>query len=102
MEKEISCNVSIITEKMQDKEVYLARCEELGISDFGDTPEEAIEHLKTAIKLFFDPIEKSTGKVYDEPCHRIMKKNCELANTDWISKNHWCVPIYYKGNERSL
>src|SRR5512146_1252903 len=28
----------------------------------------------------FDPIEKSTGKVYDEPCHRILKHNIELPN----------------------
>lgn len=49
--------------------------------------------------IVFDPIEKSTGKVYDQPCHTIMKKDYELPNTDWISKNHWCVPIYYKGNE---
>jgi perosamine synthetase len=45
--------------------------------------------------IVFDPIEKSTGKVYDEPCHRILKHNAELPNTDWIAKNHWCVPIYY-------
>jgi hypothetical protein len=19
----------------------------------------------------------------------------ELPNTDWISQNHWCVPLYY-------
>ena len=49
--------------------------------------------------IVFDPIEKSTGKVYDQPCHRIMKKNYDLANTDWISKNHWCVPLYYKGSD---
>jgi len=47
--------------------------------------------------IVFDPIEKSTGKVYDQPCHRIMNKDYELANTDWVSKNHWCVPLYYKG-----
>jgi dTDP-4-amino-4,6-dideoxygalactose transaminase len=45
--------------------------------------------------IVFDPIEKSTGKVYDEPCHRILKHNVELPNTDWAAKNHWCVPIYY-------
>jgi predicted RNase H-like HicB family nuclease len=54
MEKEISCNVSILTEKMRDKEVYIARCEELGISDFGDTPEEAIDNLKIAIRLLLE------------------------------------------------
>lgn len=47
--------------------------------------------------IVFDPIENSTGKVYDQPCHKIMNKNYELPNTDWIAKNHWCVPIYYKG-----
>jgi perosamine synthetase len=45
--------------------------------------------------IVFDPIEKSTGKVYDEPCHKILKHTVELPNTDWIAKNHWCVPIYY-------
>lgn len=48
--------------------------------------------------IVFDPIEKSTGKVYDQPCHRIMGKNCDLPNTDWIAQNHWCVPLYYKGD----
>ncbi len=45
--------------------------------------------------IVFDPIEKSTGKVYDEPCHRILKHSVELPNSDWVAKNHWCVPIYY-------
>lgn len=45
--------------------------------------------------IVFDPIEKSTGKVYDEQCHRILKHNVELPNSDWAAKNHWCVPIYY-------
>ena len=49
--------------------------------------------------IVFDPIENSTGKVYDQPCHRIMNKDYELPSTDWVAKNHWCVPIYYKGDE---
>jgi dTDP-4-amino-4,6-dideoxygalactose transaminase len=49
--------------------------------------------------IVFDQIEKSTGKVYDQPCHKIMNRNCELPNTDWIAQNHWCVPLYYKGDE---
>ena len=49
--------------------------------------------------IVFSPIEKSTGKVYDLPCHKIMKKDYSLPNTDWIAANHWCVPLYYKGEE---
>jgi len=49
--------------------------------------------------IVFDPIEKSTGKVYDQPCHKIMGRNDNLPNTDWVAKNHWCVPLYYKGEE---
>jgi hypothetical protein len=48
--------------------------------------------------IVFEPIEKSTGKVYDQPCHKIMKKTYRLPNTDWIAQNHWCVPLYYKGD----
>jgi dTDP-4-amino-4,6-dideoxygalactose transaminase len=48
--------------------------------------------------IVFDPIENSTGKVYDQPCHIIMRKEYCLPNTDWIAKNHWCVPLYYKGD----
>lgn len=50
--------------------------------------------------IVFDPVEKSTGKVYDQPCHKIMKKKYTLANTEWVAANHWCVPIYYKGDEK--
>lgn len=46
--------------------------------------------------IIFDEIEKSTGKVYDEQCHRILNHNVNLPNSDWVAKNHWCVPIYYK------
>jgi perosamine synthetase len=44
----------------------------------------------------FDPIERSTGKVYDVPCHRIMDHPVELPNSDWVAGHHWCVPIYYR------
>jgi len=47
--------------------------------------------------ITFDPVEKSTGKVYDQPCHTILGKNYSLPNTEWIAGNHWCPPLYYKG-----
>jgi dTDP-4-amino-4,6-dideoxygalactose transaminase len=46
--------------------------------------------------IVFDPIERSTGKVYDEPCHRILGHPDELPNSDWVATNHWCVPLYYR------
>ena len=45
--------------------------------------------------IVFEPIERSTGKVYDDPCHRIMGSFEEMPNTDWVARNHWCVPLYY-------
>ena len=48
--------------------------------------------------IVFDEIEKSTGKVYDQPCHRILKHDVYLPNTDWVTENHWCVPLYYHGD----
>jgi perosamine synthetase len=45
----------------------------------------------------FDPVSKSTGKVYDQPCHRLLGDPADLPNTDWVAANHWCVPLYYRG-----
>jgi predicted RNase H-like HicB family nuclease len=56
MEK-LSCNVSVFSEQVEGKEIYVARCQELGISDFGDTIPEALNNLKIALNLLikFDP-----------------------------------------------
>jgi perosamine synthetase len=48
--------------------------------------------------IVFDPIERSTGKVYDQPCHRIFgHTHVNLPVSDWVAENHWCVPLYYHG-----
>ncbi|MFL5912457.1 MAG: DegT/DnrJ/EryC1/StrS family aminotransferase [Gaiellaceae bacterium] len=52
--------------------------------------------------VVFAPIEKSTGKVYDQPCHRIMGHHVDLPNTDWVAESHWCVPLYYAPIESPL
>jgi len=46
--------------------------------------------------VVFEPIERSTGKVYDDPCHRLMGHQVEMPNSDWVAENHWCVPLYYR------
>jgi len=51
--------------------------------------------------IVFDPVARSTGKVYDEPCHRLLGHPVDLPATDWIAENHWCVPLYYRPTEES-
>ena len=46
--------------------------------------------------IVFDPIERSSGRVYDQPCHRLMGRREELPATDWVAEHHWCVPLYYR------
>ena len=46
--------------------------------------------------IVFDPVERSTGKVYDAPCHRLFGSTEVLINTDWVADHHWCVPLYYR------
>ena len=50
--------------------------------------------------IVFEEIERSSGRVYDRPCHRIMGAATELPNTDWVAANHWCVPLYYRPASR--
>ena len=49
--------------------------------------------------IVFEELERSTGKVYDEPCHRLMGHAVDLPNTDWVAENHWCAPLYYRPAE---
>jgi perosamine synthetase len=46
--------------------------------------------------IVFEWLERSTGRVYDEPCHRIMGHHVDLPNSDWVARNHSCVPLYYR------
>jgi perosamine synthetase len=46
--------------------------------------------------IVFQPLERSTGKVYEDPCHRLMGHQVDLPNTDWVAENHWCAPLYYR------
>ncbi len=50
--------------------------------------------------IVFEEIERSTGRVYDQPCHRIIGSEVELPNSDWVASNHWCVPLYYRPPSR--
>jgi dTDP-4-amino-4,6-dideoxygalactose transaminase len=51
--------------------------------------------------IVFDWFEKSTGRVYDEPCHRVLGHQVDLPNTDWVAQNHSCPPLYYRPSEAS-
>jgi perosamine synthetase len=46
--------------------------------------------------IVFDWLERSTGRVYDLPCHRIMAHDVDLPNSDWVAANHSCPPLYYR------
>lgn len=52
--------------------------------------------------IVFDWLERSTGRVYDEPCHRILGHHVELPNTDWVARNHSCPPLYYRPTESAV
>jgi dTDP-4-amino-4,6-dideoxygalactose transaminase len=49
--------------------------------------------------IVFDWLERSTGRVYDAPCHRVMGSDTDLPNTDWVMRNHSCVPLYYRRHD---
>ncbi len=46
--------------------------------------------------IVFSTLERSTGRVYDRPCHRLIGHQVDLPNSDWVAANHWCAPLYYR------
>ncbi len=68
MEEKLSCSVSIHEEEHEGKNVFVVECAELGVSDFGDTIEEAMNNLKSGINLLLESApEKREFLVKPEP-----------------------------------
>jgi predicted RNase H-like HicB family nuclease len=51
---QLSCGVSIHEEIADGKKVFVADCSELGVSDFGESMDEALNNLKSAISLLLE------------------------------------------------
>ena len=54
MEEKFSMNVIVREENMEGKKVFIVNNDELGVADFGDSLDEAIENFKKSAKLFLD------------------------------------------------
>ena len=50
----ISLNIVVREEKTEEGKVFIINNEELGIADFGDTLDNAIENFKKSVKLYLD------------------------------------------------
>ena len=54
MEDKLSFRVTLHEEDLDNKKVFVADCMELGVSDFGDSIDEAISNLKGGISLLLE------------------------------------------------
>ncbi|MFW6311076.1 MAG: hypothetical protein ACOC1K_02450 [Nanoarchaeota archaeon] len=68
MKQRLSCNISIHEENLNGEKVFVIECEELGISDFGKTINEATENLRKGILLLLESVpEKKELLIKPEP-----------------------------------
>ena len=54
MENRLSCGVSIHEEMIDGRKVFVVDCAELGVSDFGESVDEALNNLKKGIDLLLE------------------------------------------------
>ena len=47
-------NILVREEEMEGKKVFIVNNEELGVADFGDTLDEAIENFRKSVNLYLD------------------------------------------------
>lgn len=50
----LSLNIVVREEKMKNKKVFIVNNEDLGVADFGDTLDMAIENFRKSVKLYLD------------------------------------------------
>ncbi|HLC77678.1 MAG TPA: hypothetical protein VJH92_00975 [Candidatus Nanoarchaeia archaeon] len=54
MEKKLSCSVSVHEEELEGKKIFVVEAAELSISDHGETLDDALNNLKSGIKLLLE------------------------------------------------
>ena len=52
--KVLGMNIVVREEKSDDKKIFIVNNEDLGIADFGDNLDEAIENFKKSANLYLD------------------------------------------------
>jgi predicted RNase H-like HicB family nuclease len=68
MREKLSCSVSVHEEELDGKKIFVVDCAELGVSDYGDSLDTAIENLKKGINLLLeDSPDKEELLVKQEP-----------------------------------
>ncbi len=68
MQNRLSMSVTLHEEELEGKKVFIADCVELGVSDFGDTLDEALDNLKNGVNLLLEEApEKRELLIREEP-----------------------------------
>jgi predicted RNase H-like HicB family nuclease len=61
----------------EEEGVYVSKCPELGVASCGDTPEEAIGHLKEAVELYLENA-KELGLIAD--LEKALTSSCKFTS----------------------
>ena len=56
MGEQLTFSLTLHEEELEGKNVFVADCIELGVSDFGDSIDEAIGNLKNGISLLLEEV----------------------------------------------
>lgn len=68
MEEKLSCSVFVHQEEHEGKKIFVVECAELGVSDFGDNLQEAMENIRNGINLLLEEFpEKKELLLKQEP-----------------------------------
>lgn len=63
----ISMNIVVREDKVDNKKVFVVNNEELGVSDFGDTLDEAMDNFRKSAKMYLETYpEKKQMLIIDE------------------------------------
>ncbi len=63
---ELGLNITVREEKQGNKKIFIVNSDELGVADFGDTLEEAIENFKKSVRLYLEAYPEKRSLLTDE------------------------------------
>ena len=82
----VSLNIVVREENMGKKKVFIVNNEDLGVADFGDTLDSAIENFKKSVELFLDAYPEKREELKQEGNQHTLQLQSRLSSAFTLRK----------------
>ncbi len=74
MEEKLNLSITVREEQMEDKKVFIVNNEELGVADFGDTLDQALNNFRISVNEYLEAYPEKRKAIQKEESPILVSK----------------------------